>query len=225
MPDRSDEKEATGISADAIGAFGHDVRSPLNAITMLIDVARRISDEDTLVLDQELTQMLLGSVDDIVRIVAELQEVSRLERGKTVLRIATVALEDVIETMQNVNDGISMDVEVSGTLPNGCWDEERLVAALAEMAAAANRGGGASGRVQVRIVGEATGAKVLIWCGEESGEERAVDATLGWSYFRACALLRSMGASLDARRQRGFMHVAIDLPAGDATGSCSRTHA
>lgn len=217
MPLPSDSGGTTAINAEAIGAFGHDVRSPLNAIIMLIDVARRISGSNDVVLDEELTRMLLTSVDDIVRIVGELQEVSRLERGKTSLRIADSSLEIVLGQARELASGeVDLQVQAPGAFPEGTWDEERLAVAIAELARAANRSGGAPGFAELTVQSNGGTVQMALRCGVESGEVRNVDATLGWPYFRGMALLRSMGGTVTSRRQRGFMEIEITLPSNSA---------
>ena len=67
---------------EAMGAFAHEVRTPLTSIRMVMELARRQSSEGQLMLDAELAEMLSSAVDDLLGLADDLQEGSRLERGK-----------------------------------------------------------------------------------------------------------------------------------------------
>ena len=57
---------------EAMGAFAHEVRTPLTSIRMVMELGRRQSTGGQLVLDRELANMLSTSVDDLQRLADDL---------------------------------------------------------------------------------------------------------------------------------------------------------
>jgi len=58
---------------EAMGAFAHEVRTPLTSIRMVLELARREGTNGELVLDGELAGMLDASVDDLQQLADDLQ--------------------------------------------------------------------------------------------------------------------------------------------------------
>ena len=53
---------------EAMGAFAHEVRTPLTSIRMVMELGRRQAPAGQLALDGELSAMLTSSVDDLQRL-------------------------------------------------------------------------------------------------------------------------------------------------------------
>lgn len=109
-----------------MGAFAHEVRTPLTSIKMVMELARRQSTEGGLLLDDELAGMLRTSVDDLQSLADDLQETSRLERGRLNLSPGPCDLAAAVEAARD----LLRSIEISGSVEpgiDGPWDASRLV--------------------------------------------------------------------------------------------------
>ncbi|WP_322819434.1 histidine kinase dimerization/phospho-acceptor domain-containing protein [Tepidiforma sp.] len=221
MPEEWPPEPGTEVlRREAMGAFAHEIRTPLTSIRMVIELARRGADADGgLLLDRELAEMLLASVDDLQLLADELQEMSRLERGKVQLAPGPCDLRAAVAAAGEMLGG-QPAMELAAPVPalEGPWDAARLVRALAGIARSVNRMGDGSGTV--RLVPRLDGVRVRLefWSGEPRGEVRPVAADAGFSYFRGRQLVVTMGGSVHCERRERFARVAVTLPLGDAGG-------
>ncbi|MGE5152159.1 MAG: histidine kinase dimerization/phospho-acceptor domain-containing protein, partial [Rhodospirillaceae bacterium] len=132
---------------EAMAAFAHDLRTPLTAVRMVAELARRQSHGHELHLDGELVEMFDASLDDLNALADALQETSRLRRGKLILGHGPAQLSAVVESARaRIAAPLLLEGEVPGDV-NGPWDIKALSRAIASLAETTNRGGGASGRV------------------------------------------------------------------------------
>lgn len=208
-------QDGESLRREALGAFAHEIRTPLTSIRMVIELARRAGGSSgSLVLDEELAEMLLTSVDDLQRLADDLQEMSRLERGKLTLAPGPCELQAAVAAAGEL---VGRHVElVCEALPGvvGPWDAARLVRALAGLATATNRMGDGGGRVRL-------GARVTpgivtleLESGRPGGAVVPVAADAGFGYFRSRQLVVAMGGSVHCERRERFARVVIELPAG-----------
>lgn len=221
MPEEWPPEPGIGVlRREAMGAFAHEIRTPLTSLRMVIELARRGADaEGALLLDRELAEMLLASVDDLQVLADKLQEMSRLERGKVQLAPGPCDLRAVVAAAGEMLGG-QPTMELVEPVPalEGPWDAARLVRALAGIALSVNRMGDGSGTV--RLVPRLDG--VSVWLefssGEPRGEVRPVAADAGFSYFWGRQLVVTMGGSVHCERRERFARVAVMLPLGVAGG-------
>lgn len=200
--------QSTAIDSDALGAFAHDVRTPLNAVSMVIDVAKRMGTNGEIALDDELASMLLASIGDIERLVADIHEVSRIERGKQRMMPGPARLDDAVSAaMMMVGSDIS--VRVDGPIDGeGPWDADRLARVVADFCRCVNRCGDGSGQVRVSGVGP---GRIAVECGAPGGREKAVASDVGWGFFRSKAIVQAMGGRLECDRAEQFMSICLVL--------------
>src|SRR6188768_3431559 len=111
---------------EAIGAFAHEIRTPLTSIKIAMDLARRQSAEGELLLDPELAEMLRTSVEDLERLTDDLQETSRLERGRLALSTGPCDLMAAIEAARDMLGQVELR-GISEPGIEGPWDAPRLV--------------------------------------------------------------------------------------------------
>lgn len=199
---------------EAMGAFAHEVRTPLTSIRMVMELARRQSTGGQLVLDRELSEMLATSVDDLQRLADDLQEASRLERGK--LAIGTGPC-DLAAAIAAANDLILPRVSIECRPPDGvvgAWDAARLVRSVAGFAESANRIGDGSGRVRVRVKMEVLHAAVALHfeSGVRGPDLRPIAADAGFSYFRARLFVLAMGGSVTCLRSERHATISVRIP-------------
>lgn len=196
---------------EAMGAFAHEVRTPLTSIKMVMELARRQSAEGELLLDAELAEMLKSSVEDLQQLADDLQETSRLERGKVALSTGPCDLAAAIDAARDLLSSINLNgIPEPGI--EGPWDAARLVRAVAGFAQSANRIGDGSGVVQVEAVRNHQAAELTFTSGKPSGAERPIAADAGFSFFRSRQLVLAMGGSVHCRRAERFATIRVALP-------------
>lgn len=197
---------------EAMGAFAHEVRTPLTSIRMVIELARRLSGGEGLVLDDELSDMLVRSIDDLQQLADDLQEASRLERGRLSVGRGPADLGAAIEAAREL---LGERVEIAGEANleiEGAWDAARLVRAVAGFAESTNRIGDGSGRVNLECR-ESAGEVSLVFESGAAGEtSKPIAADAGFGYFRSRQFVVAMGGSVDYARSERHARITVNLP-------------
>lgn len=198
---------------EAMGAFAHEVRTPLTSIKMVMELARRQARDGEFVLDAELADMLRTSVDDLQELADDLQETARLERGKLVLAPGPCDLGVAVDAARDImRDG----PELAGTSPHGLegpWDAGRLVRAIAGFAESANRIGDGSGVVRFDWEELPIAVTLTFASGKYfESEPKTIGADAGFSFFRSRQLVVAMGGSVHCKRAERYVEFRIELP-------------
>lgn len=204
---------------EAMGAFAHEVRTPLTSIKMVMELARRQSRDGEFILDSELADMLRQSVDDLQELADDLQEASRLERGKLVLAQGPCDLGAAVDAARDMMEN---GPEIAGTSPHGVegpWDARRLVRAIAGFAQSANRIGDGSGSVRFDWEEAGPGVRLSFGSGKPGGEPRQIGADAGFSFFRSRQLVVAMGGSVHCNRAERYVEFVIELPLAQGGGA------
>jgi signal transduction histidine kinase len=198
---------------EAMGAFAHEVRTPLTSIRMVMELARRQSGDGPLVMDAELAEMLASSVDDLQRLADDLQEGSRLERGKLPLSRGPCDLRVAIEAARAI---VRMEhIELEGPAPaaiDGPWDAARLVRAIADFAESTNRVGDGSGVVRFGCTENAAHVCLTFASGTPGAEVRPITADAGFAFFHSRQIVLAMGGSVRAHRAERYATITVALP-------------
>lgn len=199
---------------EAMGAFTHEIRTPITSIRMVMELARRQSKAGQMLLDGELAKMLNSSVDDLQQLADDLQELSRMERGKVVVSTGPCDLAAALEAASEL---IGRDIEIAGQVPEGVegpWDVPRLVRAIAGFATAANRIGNGSGEVRFRHHLTQCSMRLAFESGQPGPRTKPVSADAGFAFFRARQLIVTMGGTVECTRGERYAKIVADLPLG-----------
>ncbi len=143
------DNPAADTRLEAAGAFAHDMRTPLTSIVMVLDIARGMSADGGLTLDEELETMLRTSVEAITQLVDDFQESSRIERS--LLTFAT-APTDIQAVIVEAAEAAVCDVSMLSDPLEGivdAWDEPRLTRAMRQLIDATDRLGDGAGAVSL----------------------------------------------------------------------------
>lgn len=197
---------------EAMGAFAHEVRTPLTSIRMVMELARRQSPEGQLNLDAELAEMLAASVDDLQRLADDLQEASRMERGTVAISHGPCDLGAAIEAARALT---GREIDIAGPTPDGIegpWDVPRLVRAVAGFATAANRMGNGSGQVRFGYHQGPHETRLSFESGVPGPETKPVAADAGFAFFRSRQLIVAMGGHVTCIRGERYVKVVVALP-------------
>jgi signal transduction histidine kinase len=203
---------AEDYQREAIGAFAHDIRTPLTSIRMVMELAKSGPNGEEMSLDGELAGMLRASVDELIRLADDLQEMSWLERGKVAVGNGPGNLRTAF---QEAVARLAGSVTVTGDEPPstvGPWNEGRLAGVIEAVAFAANRCGEGLGTIECLAETGDGGVRLVFTSGELTGDRRVVDADLGFGFFRAYAMVRRMGGRVDVDRREHSARLTVFLP-------------
>lgn len=210
MPAAVDDQEL--FRREAMGAFSHEIRTPLTSIRMVIELARREASGDSIVLDAELAAMLNTSVDDLQGLADDLQEASRVERGRVLMSRGPC---DLRAACGAAGDLLAPRIRLAGHMPpaiEGPWDAPHLVRAIAGFAESANRAGDGTGSVRFRTAIEPRCVRLEFESGTPGGEPRRIAADAGFSFFRSRMFILAMGGQLSWQRSERYFSITADLP-------------
>ena len=228
---REEELRATAeLRERLIGIIGHDLRDPLNMITMacgLLIGHGRLSAEDG-----RLVNRMVNTSQRMSRMIGQLVEFtrSRLGGGFKLARVAS----DLGDICHDVADELRVGTKIEiiqtseGDLA-GVWDADRLVEALLNVASNAVEHASPGTAVSIRASEEADGVLVevtnhgacipedvlpYIFNAFRSAEQRATSKSghLGLGLYIACELVRAHGGSLRVQSHDGATTFSMRLP-------------
>jgi signal transduction histidine kinase len=157
------ELEAANRAKDEFFAMlGHELRNPLSPIVTALQLMKRHGDRDT----SKERDVIERQVRHLVRLVDDLLDVSKVTRGKVVLKREVVDLADVLRNAVEIASvlleqrahTLSIEVEESGLFWEG--DPVRLAQAVANLLTNAARYTPPGGRIQLAARRE--GGEVVI---------------------------------------------------------------
>lgn len=207
-----DELDEDVFRREAMGAFAHEVRTPLTSIRMVMELARRQSAEGQLLLDHELAEMLATSVDDLQHLADDLQEASRLERGKLAISFGPCDLGAAVDAARTLAGD---DIQIDGPAPYGVegpWDVARVVRAIAGFAEASNRIGNGSGSVEFSWARTDSGCALAFSSGTPGTESKPIAADAGFAFFRSRQVVLAMGGIVTCTRSERYARIEACLP-------------
>jgi signal transduction histidine kinase len=207
-------EEQERFRVEAIGAFSHEIRTPITSLKMLVELARRHGENGEGRLDAELMGLLQLTVDELTRLVDEVQESSRLMRGALTLTRTHCRLGPIVDAAQDaLPDGVSFDDEAFEDL-DGWWNEDWLAQVISGFASTADRLGAGDGHVRTTFSSDADGFVVSFESGTRAGDERPMTAEAGFAFFRARQFLLAMDGQIECERRDGFTLIRFGVPYG-----------
>jgi PAS domain S-box-containing protein len=157
-------RESDQRKDEFLATLAHELRNPLAPLANVLEILKR-SDEDPAIL-QQARQTMERQLAQVVRLVDDLLDVSRIGRGKVVLRRATVplatVLHDAAEMCRPIADaaGVTLDVALPGATIFVDGDPVRMTQVFSNLLNNACKFTPPGGRVWVRA--QAEGAQVRI---------------------------------------------------------------
>ena len=208
--------DEAALRREALSAFSHEIRTPLTSIRMILDLALKDPASGGIVLDAELATMLDTSLHDLQNLADDLQDSSRLERGRLPLAAGPTDLRDALRQSLEAAAASAGSPGIRTTLPpfetvSGSWDTAQLVRALADLAIAADRGGAGSGAVAC-TVSVAGPVCIEFSSGDAAGGPRPIGPDLGFRFFRARAVILALGGQVAVERGVRCARITIQLP-------------
>jgi K+-sensing histidine kinase KdpD len=197
---------------EAMGAFAHEIRTPLTALRMALEVADR-GPEGAAVFDAELLGLLTRAMDELERLADDFQQVSRIERGRLPTGRSSASLSDLLAvTSTNLTNALTLDIDSPAEI-EGPWDASIVTRGLAGVAQGANRMGDGSGTVRVSVTAVDGRTLIALQSGAfGAGPPLPVTADAGFAFFAGRQLLLALGSQVEVTRVQRGCRVEVRLP-------------
>jgi PAS domain S-box-containing protein len=144
-----------------VGILGHDLRNPLNAISMAANLMIRKGGGDLPRLDR-----IRSSTERMTNMVGQLLDLTRsrlgggipIEKKPTDLRAVA---SQAIDELRLVSPGRDIRLETNGGL-DGWWDPDRLAQVVSNLVGNAVQHGDPSRRITVRLLADGDGVRLVV---------------------------------------------------------------
>lgn len=152
-------READRAKSEFVDFVAHELKQPMTSIQGYAKMlSMGISGEMT-PMQRQFVQVITSNVDRMGKLVNDLLEISRLEAGRTTLRLAPVQFQEVVdETVTNIRTEIearqhTLEVNVPDDLPPVLGDRERLVQILTNLLSNAYKYTPNGGTIRITVDG------------------------------------------------------------------------
>jgi len=161
-------EEANRLKSEFLANMSHELRTPLNIIIgfselMLDDVPEKINQEQ-----RQCLSDILGSSQHLLNLINEVLDLSKVESGKTKLKLTNVDLTEVIESLRSAMMPIltpkkqSLDVEVEEGLPPVHADKAKVRQVLLNLLSNSTKFTPDGGRLKIEILREDNRCQVSV---------------------------------------------------------------
>jgi PAS domain S-box-containing protein len=158
-----DLSEANLLRDRLLGIVGHDLRTPIGAVTMSAQLLQRHT------LDEKAKQSvdrILRSASRMKRLIGQLLDLARI-RATGGIPVETTPVDlhalfrHVIDEVAGADPKIAISLEVSGD-GRGTWDGDRLAQVFSNLLANAIQHGADAGPVSVRVIDEGENVAITV---------------------------------------------------------------
>ncbi|NCC22774.1 MAG: PAS domain S-box protein [Alphaproteobacteria bacterium] len=147
-------KESDRRKDEFLATLAHELRNPLAPISNAVQLLemQHLSDDAR----SECMSIMKGQLDHMVRLIDDLLDVSRISRGKIVLRKEVVPLRTIIDhavatnKLMLISRGQSLDVDIRPENPEICCDPTRLSQVVGNLLSNASKYTQEGGHVWIR---------------------------------------------------------------------------
>jgi CheY-like chemotaxis protein/CHASE3 domain sensor protein len=110
---RADLQRANDYKSEFLANMSHELRTPLNSSLIL---AKLLADNRTGNLDEEqikFAQTIYGAGNDLLELINDILDLSKIEAGKLDVRAETVALAPLLDGLRNTFDPVARDKQLA----------------------------------------------------------------------------------------------------------------
>ena len=153
--------QANQAKSEFIDFVAHELKQPMTSILGYAHLLSMGVGGEMTPVQQQFVQVITSNVERMGKLVNDLLEISRLEAGRTRLKLAPVELREVVEeTVTNTRTEIearqhTLEVELPADLPPVLGDRERLVQILTNLVSNAYKYTPNGGRIRITVDGQA----------------------------------------------------------------------
>jgi PAS domain S-box-containing protein len=170
-------KHALRARDEVLGVVAHDLRNPLSAIAMSVDLIDDVGLSET----QRRTNLeaILSSVDQMDHLIQDLLDITRIEAGRLRIDTEPLPLKPVLGEARALverraaTQGLEVGSEVIGSLPPVLADRQRILQILSNLLGNAVKFTPAGGRITLRA--ETRGGEALVSVSDTGCGIRAED--------------------------------------------------
>jgi signal transduction histidine kinase len=95
---RQDAEQVSGRKTQLLNAFSHDIRNPVNAISLMAEVIRRTAEDPALAMQvPQMARRLQSNAQSLVALVSEVLDIAHLDSGLLQRRESTFSLNAFID--------------------------------------------------------------------------------------------------------------------------------
>jgi len=159
-------ERASSSKTSFLSAMSHDIRTPMNAISGMVEIAMR-NEDDSKKVDDSLKKIKNAS-DQLGALVNDVLDISAIESGKLQLRLEDVSIRSIFDKVESIYQPQMDSKGVSGSFamhdivaPWVLADEVRMTQILANLVSNAIKYTPAGGSVQVECWQQASNSGVI----------------------------------------------------------------
>ncbi|MBU7033226.1 MAG: GAF domain-containing protein [Theionarchaea archaeon] len=142
VQERTEElMRANQLKSDFLANMSHEFRTPLNSIMSFADILLMQLEGPINRQQKEDLELIKESGKDLLILVNNILDLSKIETGKLELHMEPVDSEDIVSavtsqlTLEAIENGLTMHTQISGPLPRVMGDEIRLKQVLRNLVA------------------------------------------------------------------------------------------
>jgi len=213
-----------------LAAVGHDLRTPLSGIKAAVSSLRQEDVDWTAEERRELLEAIEQGADRLTSLIANLLDMSRLEAGAVTVRLAPVAVDEVVARALLHVTSTEVTIDIPDDLPLILSDAgllERVVANVVENARRyATHGVQISARevddrLELAVVDDGPGVRdedlARLFTPFQRLDDKSTDSGVGLGLAIALGFTEAIGATLHpAPSAHGGLTMTISLPLADS---------
>ena len=213
-----------------LAAVGHDLRTPLSGIKAAVSSLRQEDVDWTAEERRELLEAIEQGADRLTSLIANLLDMSRLEAGAVTVRLAPVAVDEVVARALLHLTSTEVTIDIPDDLPLILSDAgllERVVANVVENARRyATHGVQISARevddrLELAVVDDGPGVRdedlARLFTPFQRLDDKSTDSGVGLGLAIALGFTEAIGATLHpAPSAHGGLTMTISLPLADS---------
>jgi len=161
-------EQASRLKSEFLANMSHELRTPLNVIIgfselMLDQVPGPVNKKQ-----QQSLQDILGSGRHLLGLIDQVLDLSKIESGRTELKLAEVALPEVIESLKNTMLPIlkprrqALNVRIEEGLPTVSADKSKLRQVFFNLLSNSSRFTPEGGRIEIKAVSNGTHCHISV---------------------------------------------------------------
>jgi two-component system, OmpR family, phosphate regulon sensor histidine kinase PhoR len=150
------ERKLSNLKSDFVANVSHELRTPLSLVRMFGELLQsgRVDSEEK---KREYLQIIVSESERLAALIENVLDFARVERGKAAYQFADGDVVEVVERAVEAcrsraeRDGVTLELQVEGTVPHLALDERAVEIALMNLLDNALKYAAGGKRISVRV--------------------------------------------------------------------------